>query len=193
MIDPHQREDFTQTLAASPLLSPILASWEHIDLPDCWLVAGVLVQTVWNRAHGFDVAFGISDIDLVYHDADDLSEESEAGHSRRINSLFAGLGLPFDVKNEARVHLWYAAKFGDPIAPYVSAEAAIATFPTTAGAIGIRPSAEGLELCAPFGLDDLLGLVVRPNKRQITQPIYEAKVARWRRLWPRLTILPWDA
>jgi hypothetical protein len=34
------------------------------------------------------------------------------------------------------------------------------------------------ECCAPFGLDDLFGLVVRPNKRQITRAIYEAKVER---------------
>ena len=191
MIDPHQREDFTRTLAASPLLSPILASWEHIGLPDCWLVAGVLAQTVWNRAHGFDVAFGISDIDLVYHDADDLSEESEAGHSRRINSLFAGLGLPFDVKNEARVHLWYEDKFGYPIKPYKSAEAAIATFPTTATAVGLRPSGDGFEVCAPLGLDDLLELTLRPNKIQITPAIYRAKIARWTALWPKLKVIDW--
>src|SRR4029077_1290893 len=44
----------------------------------------------------------------------------------------------------------------------------------------------------PFGLDDLFGLVVRPNKRQITRAIYEAKVDRWRPIWPRLTYLPWE-
>lgn len=192
-MNPQQHAEFIQAVETSPLLRPILASWDHLHLPNCWLVAGVLAQTVWNRAHGFDPAHGVSDIDIVYHDAEDLSEESEADHSRRINGLFAGLGVPFDVKNEARVHLWYAAKFGDAIEAYASAEAAIATFPTTAGAIGIRPSAQGLDLCAPFGLDDLLGLVVRPNKCQITEAIYRAKVARWRSLWPKLTIIDWDA
>jgi hypothetical protein len=49
-----------------------------------------------------------------------------------------------------------------------------------------------LECCAPFGLDDLFGLLVRPNKRQITRAIYEAKVDRWRPIWPRLTYLPWE-
>jgi hypothetical protein len=95
------------------------------------------------------------------------------------------------VKNQARVHLWYRRKFGYGIAPYRSVEDAIATFPTTATAVGLRKVGIGYELCAPFGLTDLLGLVVRPNMRQITREIYEAKVERWRRIWPQLTFVPW--
>ena len=57
---------------------------------------------------------------------------------------------------------------------------------------GSSLEAEAQELPAPFGLDDLFGLVVRPNKRQITRAIYESKIDRWRSIWPGLTILPWD-
>lgn len=40
----------------------------------------------------------------------------------------------------------------------------------TATAIGVHHRiSEEFECCAPFGLDDLFGLVVRPNKRQITR------------------------
>ena len=93
------------------------------------------------------------------------------------------------MKNEARVHLWYEAKFGRFVAPYASVTDAIGTFPTTATAVGIRPSAEGLQLYAPYGISDLLGLVVRPNRKQITRDIYEAKVGRWIAAWPQLTIV----
>jgi hypothetical protein len=105
---------------------------------------------------------------------------------------FADIPLEFDVKDEARVHLWYPRAFGYPIAPYQSVEAAIATFPTTATAIGVRKQGKGYRICAPFGLDDLFGFVTRPNKRQITRQIYEAKIQRWHATWPRLTVLPWD-
>jgi hypothetical protein len=71
-------------------------------------------------------------------------------------------------------------------------EEAIATFPTTATAVGIRPAGDGLDACAPFGLDDLLAPIVRANRSQITQEIYERKVNRWRALWPGLTIKSWD-
>jgi uncharacterized protein len=97
-----------------------------------------------------------------------------------------------DVKNEARVHVWYRQKFGYAIPPYRSSAAAIATFPTTATSIGVRWRNGQLECCAPFGVGDLFGLIVRPNKVQITPVIYEAKVARWRREWPQLAFLRWD-
>ena len=100
--------------------------------------------------------------------------------------------MTFDVKNEARVHLWYEAKFGYAIEPYRSTEAAIATFPTTAAAIGVRVAGGRFEVSAPIGLAELNNLIVRPNKAQITAEIYQAKVARWRALWPDLDIRPWD-
>ena len=129
----------------------------EIGLPDCWLVSNCPAQTVWNEAFGLPATHGISDVDLVYFDADDLSQEAEASHAERIRALFADLGLWVDVKNEARVHLWYAEKFGVALAPYVSTEDAITTFPTTATALGVPPGAAGLRVFSPYGLSDLLG------------------------------------
>ena len=179
-------------LASSALLAPMLRRWSDICLPNGWLAAGAVAQTVWNIAHGYPAEANIRDIDLIYFDADDLSAESEVSNEARVRGLFADLGVAVDVKNEARVHLWYLAKFGYSIAPYGSAEEAIATFPTTSTAVGVRPHGPQLDICAPFGLDDLLGLVVRPNKVQITRAIYEAKVARWQPCWPELKICDWD-
>jgi hypothetical protein len=178
-------------LSRSPLVAAIVDRWPAIGLPDCWLVAGCLAQTVWNDASGLPPTHGISDIDLVYFEAGDLSQEAEADHAARIRGLFADLGLWIDVKNEARVHLWYAEKFGDALPPYVSTEDAITTFPTTATAVGVQPRADGLHVFAPYGLSDLLGLIVRPNKKQITQAIYDAKVKKWRACWPDLRIVAW--
>src|ERR1700720_4404858 len=76
--------------------------------------------------------------------------------------------------------------------PIYPAPTRSATFPTTATAVGVRRIYGKLECCAPFGLDDLFGLLVKPNKRQITRAVYEAKVDRWRPIWPRLTYLPWE-
>jgi hypothetical protein len=177
----------------SPILSAILGRWADIGLPDCWLVAGALAQTVWNGAFELPPAHGIADVDIVYFDADDLSEETEAMQSARVRQLFEHLPVWIDVKNEARVHLWYGAKFGREIPPYVSTADAISTFPTTATAIGLQPAANEVLLLAPHGLSDLLGLIVRPNKKQIARPIYDAKVARWLALWPRLHVIPWNA
>ncbi len=179
-------------IARSPLLSAVIGAWDSIALPDGYLVAGAIAQSAWNDAFGLDTGYGISDVDLIYFDGTDLSAEAEAKHAARIRQALGALPVWIDVKNEARVHLWYEAKFGYPIRPYVSSADAIATFPTTAGSIGVRPGRGGLEIEAPFGLDDLFGLIVRPNKKQITRAIYDAKIARWSAMWPKLTFLAWD-
>ena len=173
-------------------LADILERFDDIALPDAWLVAGCIAQTIWNLACGQPAELGIKDVDLIYFDAEDISVEAEAGHERRLRNLFGHLAIKLDVKNEARVHLWYQTRFGYAMEPYLSSADAIATFPTTATAVGVRRIHGEFECCAPFGLDDLFGLVVRPNKRQITRSIYEAKVERWRSIWPGLRILPWE-
>ena len=98
----------------------------------------------------------------------------------------------FDVKNQARVHLWYETRFGKPTGAYRSSENAIDTFPTTVGSVGVRPQDGSLEAYTTFGFDDLLSLVVRPNKRLVTPDVYAAKVTRWKALWPKLSIVEWD-
>ncbi|MDF1722530.1 MAG: nucleotidyltransferase family protein [Minwuia sp.] len=181
-----------QAIRESPVLTPILNAWPTVQLPDAWLVAGAVAQSVWNSLSGKAADHGLRDIDIIYHDPDDLTAESETAHEQRLVKLLPDTSARLDVKNEARVHCWYAAKFGYAIPPYPSSAAAIATFPTTATSIGIRPSGDRLEVLAPFGIADLCRLIVRPNRVQITREIYHAKVARWQTLWPDLTILPWQ-
>ena len=136
-----------------------------------------MAQTIWNLAHGKAPSADILDYDLVYHDRD-LSEERELSVTREARALGRRPPSQLDVKNQARVHLWYPKRFGYGIQPYQSTEDAIGTWPTTATAIGVRPSDQQLEVWAPFGTDDLFNLVVRPNRVQITPAIYDAKVSR---------------
>src|SRR5262249_52254317 len=143
-------------------------------------------------AHGFDLGAHIKDCDLVYYDPADLSYEAEDVHVRRGRALFADLPVPVEIMNEARVHLWYEDHFGYRIEPYRSVEHAVNSWPTTATSVGVRREPGGdLVVYAPYGLNDLFGLVVRPNKAQITEAIYLEKVERWQRNWPRLRMLPW--
>ncbi|MGW8140533.1 nucleotidyltransferase family protein [Sphingomonas sp. 67-41] len=133
-----------------PIISEILKRWSAISLPDAWLSGSIIAQARWNESFGFDPLHGIADADLVYFDPMELSETAEAEISRKISEIFHDLPVKMDVKNQARVHEWYRSKFGYSIAPYRSAVAAIATFPTTAAAVGIRNEG-GLQIVAPFG------------------------------------------
>jgi hypothetical protein len=187
-----QNEEIRSTILASPLLRPIIDGWDKVSLPDCWLVAGAIAQTVWNKTFDLPCTHGISDIDIVYFDSDDLTENGETRQAARIRATFSHLPVWIDVKNEARVHMWYETKFGYQITPYTSTAEAITTFPTTATAIGLKPSQGSLLLDAPFGADDLMNGVVRPNKKQITREIYDTKTTRWIAAWPDLSVVPWD-
>ncbi|MCB0014922.1 MAG: nucleotidyltransferase family protein [Anaerolineales bacterium] len=190
-MDPNFADQLWAIVRQSPLLQVALDGLAQLNLPAGYLGAGCLAQTVWNAAHGYTLTAHIKDIDLVYFDAGDLSYEGEDQVIQRAAPLFAAMPVQVDIKNQARVHLWYAAKFGQAMAPYGAIEQAVASWPTTATALAIRPVGASYDLCAPFGLDDLFSLTVRPNKRQVSQAVYEAKCERWQRCWPRLTILPW--
>jgi hypothetical protein len=185
--DARMVDDLRRLLAASPVTSVVLERVAALGLPDWYLGAGAVCATVWNDAHGFDPGHGIKDLDVVYFDpAGD--RDAELAVEARVRDALADVGIPVDVTNEAIVHAWYEERFGvalDP--PYASTCDAITTWPTTASSIGVRPD----DLCAPFGLDDLFGLVVRPNVSLITPDVFAAKAARAAATWPRLTILGW--
>lgn len=178
-------------LDENQVLREVLEAAAGVMPPDWYLGAGCIAQTVWNYSSGRDLMAGIKDLDLVYFDATDLSAETENAYIQRVREQVSGVAVHIDVKNEARVHLWYEKRFGYPIEPYSSLEDAINTWPTTATSIGVRRSRGEAVVYAPYGLNDLFAMVVRPNKQQITREVYEAKVRHWLESWPSLQIIPW--
>jgi hypothetical protein len=173
-------------------------------MPNWYLGAGCIAQTVWNSFHGFELTRNIQDYDLAYFDSTDLSVETEERTIRKAQSALNDLGVTIDVKNEARVHLWYKKHFGNAIRPYQSIEDAIASWPTTATSIGVRYEEDGsLLVYAPFGLDDLLSIIVRPNRKQAEyfltedeltgREVYNQKAQKWVKAWPKLVVVPWES
>ena len=126
---------FAGLVRRNPAVVRVLALAEGWDLPGWYLAAGCLFQTVWNVLDGHDPGRGIRDYDLVYFDDSDLSWEAEDEVIRRCAGHDAGVEI--EVRNEARVHLWYERKFGVRCAPYRSTEEAIATFPGQACCVGL--------------------------------------------------------
>lgn len=185
-----QRQLLQEILFQSPVLSEVLQGARPLGLENYYVGAGCICQTVWNYQNGLNPLHGISDIDLAYFDGD-LSYEKEAAVIGRVKRTFAALPVALDVKNQARVHLWYREHYGYGLPPYTSVEQAIGTWPTTATAVGVRLEEDGLRVCAPFGLNDLFGQIVRPNKTQITEETYRQKCEKWGARWSTLTILPW--
>ena len=179
-----------EVLTRNEVLTGVLAGASELDLPGWYLTAGCVVQTVWNVVTGRPAADGILDYDLFYFDASDLSWEAEDAVIRAGRERFAG--VPVEIRNEARVHLWYERKFGVPCPPHDSTESAIDSFAATTCCVGVRVEGDGRwRVYAPHGLSDVFDLVVRPNPVLAPRQVYETKTSRWRQRWPALTVLPW--
>ncbi|WP_244444744.1 nucleotidyltransferase family protein [Paenibacillus camerounensis] len=186
-------ERLTGVFRESPLLMEVFRKAQYLDPLPYYVGAGSLVQTVWNQLTGRPAEYGISDIDLVYFYPDDLSFEAEGERIAEGMERFNGISVPVDIKNQARVHLWYPEKFGVRIRPYSSLEAAIDSWPTTATSLGARLEPAGdWNVYAPFGLEDLFSLTVRPNKTLISEAVYRGKAEKWQAKWPELQIIPWE-
>jgi uncharacterized protein len=189
-----QLELLQHIILSNEILKKILMKSRNLNMDNYYIGAGCITQTVWNYLSNKPLNYGIKDIDFVYFDHQSMDYASENKVISIIKDLFQDLAVDIDVKNQARVHLWYKDHFGYDIKPYISLESAINSWPTTATAIGVRMLKNNqLYIYLPFGLNDLLSKIVRPNKKQITQDIYEGKVARWIENWPDLKIIPWHS
>ncbi len=191
MDHPHKTA-FFEIQSSNDVLIEILNRSERLGLKSWAVGAGFLQQSVWNSFHKRPLLENIKDVDWVYFDDADLSEDAEANVAWQVQALMSDVPLRFDVKNQARVHLWYERKFGSKIEKYRDLTHALSTWPTTSTAIGVSQVEGVINTIAPFGFSDLMNMYVRPNKVQVTQTIYEQKVARWKRCWPMIHVESWD-
>ena len=172
------------------LVGDVLRGLRDCPVRGLMVGSGAVAQTVWNGAHGFELNHGIRDIDVVFFGSGD--EDAEDAVRKLVVSCIGDPGVAIDVKDQARVHEWYPRKFGHSIRPYTSIADAISTWPTTATAVGVRLEGETLDIVAPFGLSDLLTLVVRPNRVLATESVFLEKTRRWLKTWPELRVLSWS-
>jgi hypothetical protein len=136
-------EDFQATVLRNPVHAALLDNLNELGLPDAWIVAGCLAQTVWNWQTGRPIDHGINDYDVFYFDPD--------------------LRCSTD---------------------------GIDRFLTRCTMVGIQRD----RLYAPAGLDDIAALTARPNVTpNFSARAYRSKTARWKTLWPELTVLEPDA
>jgi hypothetical protein len=182
--------DFIAAVLSNPINRTILDHLPALGLPDAWLVSGALFQTVWNVLTGRPVTCGIRDYDLFYFDPDD-SWAAEDAVIRRVRDAFADVAADIEIRNQARVHLWYSQKFGAAYPPLSRATDGIDRFLMHNAQVGIRANGDAYEIYAPRGFDDLADLIVRPNvTANFRADLYYAKAERWKASWPEITIAP---
>jgi hypothetical protein len=171
-------------LRATPPLMQVMRTARGLDLPDWLIFSGAVYQPVLNHLTGRSLDYGIRDYDLAYFDDSDLSYEAEDAVIRRVRSAFdEPLKSMVEVRNQARVHLWFETKFGEPYTPLSCSTEALERFTSPSFAVAARlEDDDGLHIEAPFGLQDLFALRLRPNPRRRTlgfAPACENVLRRW--------------
>ena len=193
-VQPDLRARFLDIVLGNETNRTLVDRLAELALPDCYLAAGCLCQAIWNHESGFPSTHGITDYDILYCDLDDLSWEAENRVIQRCAAAFADLDVDVQVRNQARVHLWYPEKFGIPHDPLHSTREGIDSFLTRCSALGLRRAPDGhYDVYAPFGFEDVFAMVVRPNYRLDLPWRYREKADRWRQTWPRVMVVPWGS
>lgn len=181
--------DLVAAALANPINKAILTRLPMLGIPDAWLVAGSIYQSYWNSLSGRSVTEGIKDYDIFYCDLSDLSYDAEDAVLRRAALVFADLDALIDVKNQARVHLWYKDRFGADYPAVSSSRESIGKFQVRCTCVGLQPKSDGtLELHAPYGLEELTKGQLRANANCPAQAGVRAKAESYRARWPWLAI-----
>ena len=175
-------------LRAAPQVMQVLRTARELALPDWMLVSGAIYQPVLNHLTGRPPEHGVKDFDLAYFDASDRSYEAEDIVIQRAAQAFTSpLRERLEVRNQARVHLWFEERFGEPYASLRDSAEALMRYPCATFAVGVRLEPDDrMSVWAPFGLDDLFALRLRPNPLRVTAA-FGTKVASAKARWPELT------
>ena len=186
--------DLTSRLAgivrADPGLMHVLTTVRGLGLNDWRVFSGAVYQSVWNAVTDRPVGYGRKDYDLGYFDPD-TSWDAEDAVIKRVAAAF---DEPFrsevEVRNQARVHLWFMDRFGEPYEALTGTDAALARFVAPAFAVGVRLEADDtISIAAPFGLEDVFSMTLRPNPNRPRAKGWDKTVAGARARWPELTVI----
>ena len=176
---------------AAPNLMRVLTTARDLALPDWLIVSGAIYQRVFNDLTGRDVDYGIKDYDFAYFDASDISYDAEDVVIRRVAAAFESpLREMVEVRNQARVHVWFEDHFGEPYTPLSSSAEALERFVSPVFSVGARLEADDrLTVVAPFGLEDLFAMRLRPNPNRVTAG-FARTAANVKSRWPELSVEP---
>jgi uncharacterized protein len=179
----------TAILRGAPSLMRVLAIVRALDLSDWLIMSGAVYQRVLNKLTMRAPDYGVRDYDLGYFDASDISYEAEDAIIRRVAAAFdAPLRSAVEVRNQARVHVWFEDHFGEPYTPLSCTAEALERFVSPMFAVGVRLGDDDrLHVAAPFGLADLFALRLRPNPRRPSAGFDRVAIGVTRR-WPEVRV-----
>ena len=189
----HYRDIITSHNWIEDILNQLDYQMKKLNIQDYLLAGGATYQIIWNYLLSLDSHYGLHDIDITYFDHD-LSEPKEAYIAETIRKSLAFQEYDVEIVNQARAHLWYEQIYGFKTRRLVSLEDAVGSWMTTCSCIGIRQTNNSLKVIAPYGLDDIFNMIIRPNNQeQKSKSEYYKKADKLTAKWNNLTVIPWGA
>ncbi|SHH84314.1 hypothetical protein SAMN05421807_11575 [Virgibacillus chiguensis] len=180
------KQDIMNAIGQDVEMMTVLKAVMSLDLPDCWVCAGFVRTKIWDTLHGIEKT-PLPDIDVIYFNHQHTAEDIDKQLEEKLHHILPA--LPWSVKNQARMHT------RNHVPPYLSSEDAIAKFPETATALGVRlDQHENVILTAPHGIEDVLQLEVKPTpyflRNEKRMQIYRQRVNKknWQSTWKKLKI-----
>jgi hypothetical protein len=183
-----QKSELLRIVQLNPNIKELLETIKFPNDHEWYVAAGCVNQTVWNYLTDREITNGIEDYDIVYWD-EDTSYEAEDKVIKNIEKQIAHLEIEVDIKNQARVPIWFEDKYGYKIDPYKNLVHAISTWPATATCVGVTRKEKDFHVAAPYGLSDLFNMVLRINQPTAIKELTDKKVDKWTSKWPELKLV----
>ncbi len=183
-------ERLVEIVRSDPDLMSVLTAVRVLGLNDWLVFSGAVYQAAWNDVTGRAPGYGVKDFDVGYFD-EDVSWEAEDAVIKRVAAAFEEpLRSRVEVRNQRRVSEWFEAKFGEPYPPIEDTAEALTRFVAPAFAVGVRlEDDDEITVVAPFGLDDVFDMRIRPNPHRSLAKDWERITARALERWPELTVI----
>jgi len=166
------------------IMMDILRTVRSLDLPEWWIGAGFVRNKVWDVLCNLPQQTGEQrDVDVLYFNPTNTSEAVDNQLNIRLEQQLPE--VTWECVNQARTHRWHDHP------PYSSSLEALSTWVETATAIAVRLNDDDtIEVAAPFGLDDLFAMIVRPTPRASLDDFERRyKEKGWLTRWPKLRII----
>lgn len=186
--------DIIDLIREDEWMMDILRVAEKLNLPDWWIGAGFIRSKVWDYLHGYKKRTPLPDVDLIYFDKDDFAGEDENFSTKAEDKYQEEISkfndnVKWSVTNQARMHLAHRRE------PYKNSEEGLSEWSETATCVGVRLENGKLKLIAPYGVSDLVNLIVRPIPAYETKFGYDPDVFKtrirdkeWLKKWPKLKV-----
>jgi hypothetical protein len=171
---------------SNPFNAQLVERLPSLGLNQTMLTAGCLFQAVWNRLSDRPAGWGVNDYDVFYFD-EDLSWEAENRAIVAAQTLFQDLDVKVELRNQARVHLWFAERFGNDYPALHSAKDGIDRFLICSTCVGLHLDTG--ELYAPHGLEELEQGVLRINPNFPQPELFRKKAQSYQARWEWLRVV----